>query len=98
MKGAPISFDWDDCLVDSHSQEWLPGAKEALRLAERKRGAFVHSCRANFAAGKAQIRRSLDEAGFAHIHIEPKPTASLYVDNLALRYEGDWESLKPHLR
>lgn len=93
----PVAFDWDGCLVDEH-QEWNEGAKEALRLAERKRGAFIHSCRANYAAGERQIRMTLDEAGFSHVHIKPKPSASLYVDNLALRYEGDWESLKPHLR
>lgn len=92
-----VSFDWDGTLVDGN-QEWLPGAKEALRLAERKRGAFIHSCRANYAAGERQIRTKLDEAGFTRIHIKAKPSASLYVDNLALRYEGDWESLKPHLR
>jgi len=93
----PVSFDWDHCLVDEN-QEWNEGAKEALRLAERKRGAFIHSCRANYAAGERQIRDKLDESGFTNIPIKAKPTASVYVDNLALRYEGDWESLKPHLR
>lgn len=92
-----VSFDWDGTLVDEN-QEWLPGAKEALRLAERKRGAFIHSCRANSLAGEMQIRRVLDLAGFSHVHVKAKPTASVYIDDLALRFEGDWESLKPHLR
>lgn len=93
----PVSFDWDNCLVDGN-QEWLEGAKEALRLAERKRGAFIHSCRANYAAGYALIRGKLDESGFTHVEIKAKPTASVYVDDLALRFDGDWESLKPFLR
>lgn len=94
---SEVSFDWDGTLVDGN-QEWLPGAKEALRLAERKRGAFVHSCRANFPAGERQIRSKLDDAGFTRIRVVGKPEASVYVDDLALRFEGDWESLKPHLR
>lgn len=93
----PVSFDWDNCLVDEN-QEWLEGAKEALRLAERKRGAFIHSCRANYAAGEALIRQKLDESGFRNIDIYGKPSASVYIDDLGLRFDGDWESLKPFLR
>lgn len=91
-------MDWDDCLVDVTTQEWLPGALVALRrLLCENRAVIIHTCRANWPEGLAQIEAKLDEsltkqwrAAFRGLRIIGKPSADAYIDNLAVRFTGDW--------
>jgi hypothetical protein len=85
-----VAVDWDGTLVGPE-QEWLPGAREALRtMLARNCAVVVHTCRANYAAGAAAVRAGLDEAGFVAVDVKGKEEADVYVDDRALRFEGSW--------
>lgn len=103
MANRTLCIDWDDTLVDAKTQEWLPGAAEAFRLLLTQwRTVIVHTCRANWPEGVAQIEAKI-EADIAgkpwQTHIAPagriqivgKPSAEAYIDNLAVRFTGDWQ-------
>lgn len=86
------AVDWDATLVDE-SGEWLPGARRALAALAAGGTVIVHSCRANWDSGAETIRAKLDAARLRNVKIwrEPgKPQADCYVDNLAIRFDGDW--------
>lgn len=85
-----VAFDWDDCLVDVATKLWLPGSRSAIEDV-RARGyePFVHTCRANWAEGRAEVEALLREA---HLDLEivAKPEARFYVDDRALEFAGNW--------
>ena len=101
MAAATVAIDFDHTLVDGHGF-WLPGAADAIRMLwERDALVVVHTCRANDQAGAALVERTLADLGPAptgprggrrlHVHCSPgKPHADVYVDDKALRFNGDW--------
>jgi hypothetical protein len=89
-----IAVDWDDCLVDQESQEWLPGALDALRWMRRhKHTIIIHSARARTDYGINQIKDKLREYGFPGVKVKPKPYADLYLDDKAVPFAGSWPEL-----
>lgn len=92
-----VAVDWDDTLVDAKSQEWLPDALEALRrLLRDGHRVIIHTCRANWPEGLASIEAKLEQAGVSGVRVwteHGKPHAHLYVDNLAVRFDGDWRPI-----
>lgn len=93
-----IAVDWDDTLVDARSQEWLPGAQQALReLMSMYRSPFIHTSRANWPEGLKQVQHALADASFYDLEIVAKPQADWYIDNLAVRFES-WPQVMAPLR
>lgn len=96
-----VCIDWDDTLVGykkfGEPGEWLPDACAALRFF-KKHGwtVVIHSCRASWPEGLAEIRAKLltigvRESARVKIHTEPgKPLAMAYIDDRGLRYEENW--------
>lgn len=96
---AKLCIDWDGTLVDTGSQEWLPGAQEALRaLLKRGYKITIHSSRANWEGGMEQIRLVLGKRLADQVELAGKPVADLYIDNLALTFAGDWTPILAQLR
>lgn len=107
-----LALDYDDCLVGhkkyGEPKKWLPGAQEALRaLLKSGRTIVIHSCRANWAEGCHEIHEKLFESGFGRFMEagdlevwmgEGKPSASVYLDDKAVRFGGSWDGLVPKLR
>ena len=94
-----VACDWDGTLVDPATQEWLPGGLMALKqMLVQYRRVLIHTSRANWAEGRAQIEAKLEQALTKpgrvmygdQLQVVPKPLADVYVDNKALRFEGDW--------
>lgn len=87
-----VAVDWDGTLYE-HGTGWLPDAKRALKVMKR-RGyrVIVHSCRAQSPYGADQIRAVLDAAGYRFEVTAVKPDADVYIDNKALRFDGDWST------
>lgn len=85
----PVAVDWDLTLVDGDGNLY-PGAVAFIRRL-RKRGyqPFVHSCRANWQGGREQIAAVLN-AAHLDMEIVGKPAAVAYIDNLAVRFDGDY--------
>ena len=95
---ASFCFDWDDTLVDAHSQQWLDGAERTLRhLYLRGHTLTVMSARAGFPAGRQQIEDKLAQLGL-ELEVYAKPQADLYIDDRAYRFDGDWDALTRRIR
>lgn len=93
---SAICVDWDGTLVDGQTQEWLPGAQQALReLLSMYRTVIVHTCRANWPEGRAQVEAKLAAAHFYDLQIVAKPQADFYIDDQAIRFEGWPQTLAP---
>lgn len=90
-----VVLDWDDTLVDVATQEWLPDAEWALgKMVKAGWKVTVLSCRASWPEGAAAIAAKLDASRLSAVDVtDVKPAASVYIDDKALRYEGDWSSL-----
>lgn len=90
-----VCLDWDDTLVDTASQEWLPDAEWALgRMVKAGWSVTVLSCRASWPEGRASIEAKLDGSRLSVVDVtDVKPPADVYVDDRALRFEGDWSSI-----
>ena len=100
-----VAIDWDDTLVGYKKYEpvgdWLPGAVDALRELRRRRLTIViHSCRANYDEGRAEILAKLAEIGMhesSRLRIaEGKPLAVLYIDDRGHQFDGDWSKALIH--
>lgn len=98
MSRPTVAVDWDDCLVDAKTQEWLDDAQLFLRhqLAAGRR-VIVHTCRANWPEGRESVKQQLAAAHLDHpdLSVVGKPEADVYVDNLAFRTTGDWTADSP---
>lgn len=94
-----IAVDWDDTLVDAKTQEWLPGAREALK-ALRRRGhkLLILSARASWDGGRDQIAAKLASVGIRDVAIHAKPTADLFIDDRAIEFHGDWSQVLRRIR
>lgn len=93
-----IAIDWDATLVDTETQEWLPGALNAVRQLRRQgHRLIIHSARARSQWGEDQIRSKLGPM-LADIQIEAKPKADIYLDNQGLRFNGDWSAAVREVR
>ena len=89
-----VAVDWDGTLVDDR-QEWLPGALDALRrLVRAGYTVIVFSCRAGWPEGLQEIRGKLEADRLQRwVFVAEgavKPSADVYVDDRAVRFEGDW--------
>lgn len=95
VRRTTICVDWDDTLVDVKTKQWLPDASLALRNLLATNKVIIHSCRASWPEGLAEITTALHEASLwphPFLSIVAKPNADVYVDDKALRFEGDWGS------
>lgn len=102
MAALTVAVDFDGTLV--RDGVWLPGAKEAIReLWARDVLVVVHTCRANTVEGAALVAGALLELGHPpvgprggrrlYVHTDlGKPFADVYVDDKALRFDGDWSA------
>ena len=100
MAALTVAVDFDGTLV--RDGVWIPGAADAIRqLWQRDALVVVHTCRANSPDGVALVQRALRDLGDPpvgprggrrlHLHTEAgKPHADVYVDDKALRFDGDW--------
>lgn len=96
-----LAIDWDQTLVDTHTQEWLPGAEDALAvLLAAGHSIIVHTCRANWTEGLLQIEAKLGALALrVAVWDQPgKPDADLYIDNRGVHFDGDWDTILRHLR
>lgn len=101
MAARTVALDFDGTLV--RDGVWIPGAADAIRqLWLRDTLVVVHTCRANSPDGVQLVERALADLGTPpvgprggrrlHVHTEPgKPHADFYVDDKAVRFDGDWE-------
>ena len=77
----------------------IPGAKEAIAELRRDYKIIVLSARASSPAGARGIARWLKEHGIEVDHITAiKLPAIVYVDDRALRFEGDWADVLQWIR
>jgi hypothetical protein len=95
-----VAVDFDGTLV--RDGVWVPGAADAVReLWRRDALVVVHTCRANRPDGLEVVQRALADLGVPpvgprggrrlHVHADVgKPHADVYVDDKALRFDGDW--------
>lgn len=95
-----VCLDWDGVLVDGRSQEWLPGAQDAVRwLLRAKAKVLVCTCRATWPEGLEQVEAQLQEARLGRVKVSAvKPMADVYVDNKSVRFEGDWDATLQEVR
>jgi hypothetical protein len=93
-----VAVDWDDTLVDVRTGEWITGAADALHeLRRRQFNVIIWSCRANWQEGLDSIVEKLYEIGLVPdgktLSIVGKPMALAYIDDKALRFQGDWQDV-----
>ena len=93
-----IGIDWDQTLVDTKTQEWLPGALERLRrMVADGDDVFVHTCHANWPEGRASVEAKLAQAGL-RLRVEAKPLADVYIDDRAEKPEWSPPAARPAFR
>lgn len=103
-----VAVDWDGTLVDPRTQEWLDDAYGSgmrgnmlLRLLLERCGAvIVHTCRATWPEGLAQVEAKLDETLTLQwrslpLTIVGKPLADFYLDDRARDWPGLVAELTP---
>lgn len=95
-----VCLDWDDTLVDVATQEWLPDAEWALgKMVKAGWKVTVLSCRASWPEGAASIAAKLDASRLSAVDVtDVKPAADVYVDDKAVRFDGDWASIFADIR
>ncbi len=100
---ATVAVDFDGTLFESdHLGGVVPikGAAEALRLL-RSRGVriVIHTCRTGLAAAAGSLAEELQwieeqlrlaAMPFDEIFLGEKPVATVYVDDRAVAFDGDW--------
>jgi hypothetical protein len=100
-----ISVDFDNTLVGyDHNGERFPikGATEAMKTL-KAHGCYIiiHTCRIGIAMENGNLRDELKfvqsvlkeyQMPFDEIHLHPKPVADFYIDDRAIRFEGDWSA------
>jgi hypothetical protein len=91
------AVDWDGVCVDGEG-EWLPGAIVWLNTVRRLGdSAFIHTSRALYAEGKAEVEAKLREAQLP-LEVVAKPRADHYIDDKALPFPGYWAGVQLPLR
>jgi hypothetical protein len=91
-----LALDWDSTLVNAEGA-WLPGARETLMGLLRHHRVVIHSARANWDGGKAQIEAMLPK----HEHLRGvygKPLADLYIGDGYMNFAGDWQPILDEIR
>lgn len=100
-----ISVDFDNTLVGyDESGRAYPqaGAVDAMKALK---GAgchiVIHTCRIGIALDSGNLKEELRLIGsmlkdfgisYDEIYLHPKPIADFYIDDRAIRFEGDWEA------
>jgi sulfur carrier protein ThiS len=74
----------------------VPGALRFVRrLLDLGWTVIVYSARAKHSEGRAGIRKWLAKHGFPPLHVSVgKPTACAYLDDRAVRFDGDWDAIQ----
>ena len=86
---AAVCVDWDGTLW--RDGDWLPGGLVALAQFQHDGlRVVVHTARASYDEGAAEVRRQLELVGLAAVEVVAKPDAVAYVDDRAVVFDGDW--------
>jgi len=86
-----VAVDFDGVLADKDMNP-IDGAKDMVtRLVRADFHVYVHSCRAAWGGGRAQIEAWLEANDFPDLDVVPKPRADVYLDDRAIRFD-DWPS------
>ena len=92
-----VCVDWDGTLW--RDGDWLPGGLVALAQFQHDGlRVVVHTARASFDEGAAEVRRQLGLVGLAAVEVVAKPAAVAYVDDRAVVFDGDWYSCIERVR
>lgn len=98
-----IAVDFDHTLIgyDSNGDHFpIEGAAEAMQ-ALKAQGCYIiiHTCRIGIAMENGNLRDEVKfvqsvlkeyDMPFDEIYLHPKPVADFYIDDRAIRFEGDW--------
>ena len=100
MKKLNIAIDFDGTIssqgkfiaVDQIPYPPIEGAKEALTELSKYFRIIIYSCRAASAKGAKAIEAYMLQHELPFVSVTAiKPAALFYIDNLAIRFEGDWK-------